>query len=167
MRLAVAQNESAAQNHLGIMYKNGNSVLQPDFKEAKRLFELATEQGNVQARYNLAILYLEGKGVAKDLKKAIAMLQACGDIPEALFKLGELFQYGIFFKQDFEQAIRYYNKSFELRPPAENELLKREQIDQPTRLTVTDKGQIPLFPHKPPIPPDPKNSTPANQLSKK
>ncbi|WP_200763599.1 tetratricopeptide repeat protein [Nitrosophilus alvini] len=41
-----------------------------NYKEAKEFFELAVEEGSVQAKYFLGLFYLNGMGTQKDLDKA-------------------------------------------------------------------------------------------------
>jgi len=44
------------------------------YKEAKEFFELAVDEGSIQAKYFLGLLYLDGKGTQKDLEKAEKLL---------------------------------------------------------------------------------------------
>jgi TPR repeat protein len=44
------------------MYKNGEGVPQ-DFKQAIQWYTKAAEQGDVDAQYNLALMYKNGEGV--------------------------------------------------------------------------------------------------------
>ena len=58
-----------AQNNLGVMYKNGQGVLQ-DYKEAIKWYRLAAEQGNASAQFNLGVMYKNGYGVTQDYARA-------------------------------------------------------------------------------------------------
>jgi hypothetical protein len=58
-----------AQNHLGLMYKNGLGVPQ-DYKEAFKLIQLASELGDGYAQNNLGIMYEKGTGVPQDYVSA-------------------------------------------------------------------------------------------------
>ena len=51
------------------MNYKGEGVPQ-NYKDAKYWYEKAAEQGNVMARYNLALMYYKGEGIEKDYKKA-------------------------------------------------------------------------------------------------
>ena len=64
-RLAAEQGLAKAQNNLGVMYKNGEGVLQ-DYAEAVKWYRLATEQGLASAQYNLALMYKLGRSVLQD-----------------------------------------------------------------------------------------------------
>ncbi len=50
--------------------KGQNLAQKGKFKEAYKIFYSLSLQGNKNAQYNLAILYKNGYGVAKDEKKA-------------------------------------------------------------------------------------------------
>ena len=56
------QGDAAAQNNLGLMYRNGRGVSQ-DHEQAVYWFRLATEQGNANAQLSLGVSYHNGLGV--------------------------------------------------------------------------------------------------------
>jgi len=57
--------DADAQNNLGVMYHNGNGVLQ-DYAEAVKWYRLAAEQGDASAQNNLGLMYEYGNGVLQD-----------------------------------------------------------------------------------------------------
>ena len=59
------QGEARAQNNLGVMYANGDGVLQ-DAAEAVRWYRMAAEQGVAGAQRNLGFMYENGRGVLQD-----------------------------------------------------------------------------------------------------
>ena len=59
------QGDADAQYFLGVMYKNGNGVLQ-DYSESAKWYRLAADQGDVEAQNNLAVMYEEGNGVLQN-----------------------------------------------------------------------------------------------------
>ncbi len=60
---------------------------QGDYEEAKKLFELAVEEdGAQQAQYFLGLLYLEGKGVDRDIVTAKRFLTRAADLGNARAK---------------------------------------------------------------------------------
>ncbi len=67
---AAEQGYADAQFNLGLMYANGEGVLQ-DMEQAAELFKKAAEQGHVDAQNNLGAMYFTGEGMARDEKKAI------------------------------------------------------------------------------------------------
>ena len=63
-----------------------------DFEEAFEYFTKAAKLGNVDAHYNLSLMYHEGKGVEKDIKKELYHLEeaSIGGHPWARFNLANL-----------------------------------------------------------------------------
>ena len=61
---------ASAQNYLGLMYANGQGVIQDD-KEAIKWYRLAVEQGFADAQYNLGWMYEKGQGVIQNDKEAV------------------------------------------------------------------------------------------------
>ena len=64
------QGNADAQFNLGVMYANGNGVVQ-DYKEAVKWYRKAAEQGNALAQSNLGFMYKKGDGVVQDYKEAV------------------------------------------------------------------------------------------------
>ena len=62
---AATANNSCVQNYLGILHKNDN--------EALKWYKLSADQGNSYGQNNLADCYYNGKGIAKDIKKALIL----------------------------------------------------------------------------------------------
>jgi uncharacterized protein len=56
------QGDADAQYNLGVMYQNGQGVLQ-NYKTAAKWFTLAAEQFHANAQYNVGVMYENGKGV--------------------------------------------------------------------------------------------------------
>ena len=68
-RSLAEQGDPRAQNNLGMMYSEGQGVLQ-DTLEALKWIRLAAEQGVAGAQYNLGTLYRDGLGIPQDLVRA-------------------------------------------------------------------------------------------------
>ena len=82
---------SAEANHrLALAFAEGRLGLVRDDARAAQLFEKAASAGHQRAQINLGLLYLRGRGVARDLVQARAWLEkaAAGDEPNALYALG-------------------------------------------------------------------------------
>jgi hypothetical protein len=75
--LAAEQGDANAQYYLGIMYDDGEGVLEDD-KEAAKWYRLAAEQGHANAQSNLAFRYANGEGVLEDAIAAYAWLNIAG-----------------------------------------------------------------------------------------
>ena len=67
--ISAKEGDSSAQNNLGLMYDNGNGVVQ-NYKEAVKWYRKAAEQGFSSAQNNLGIMYKNGKGVVQNYIKA-------------------------------------------------------------------------------------------------
>lgn len=65
-RVAAEQGDTAAQYNIGVMYRNGDGVLQ-DYAEAVKWYRTAAEQGDIEAQNNLGFMYDNGLGVPQDL----------------------------------------------------------------------------------------------------
>ena len=63
------QGEAIAQFNLGLMYDNGEGVLQ-DYKTAVKWYTLSVEQGFADAQFNLGLKYHKEQGVPQDYVKA-------------------------------------------------------------------------------------------------
>ena len=59
------QGDADYQNDLGVLYHNGEGVLQ-DYKAALEWYRLAAAQGNVHAQRNLGVMYYNGQGVSQN-----------------------------------------------------------------------------------------------------
>jgi len=68
--LLAEQGDVDAQFNLGIMYYNGQGVLQ-DTNKALNWFHKAAEQGDVDAQFNLGHMYYNGQGVLQDSNQAL------------------------------------------------------------------------------------------------
>jgi len=63
-------NDPMAIYDLGCMYRNGECGLPQDFAKALKLYHRAADLGNAQSYYNIGHLYMKGRGVDVDMKKA-------------------------------------------------------------------------------------------------
>ena len=64
-KVKAEQGDANAQFNLGVMYANGEGVIQ-DYKQAVKWYRKAAEQGDATAQYNLGVMYDNGRGVPKD-----------------------------------------------------------------------------------------------------
>jgi uncharacterized protein len=63
------QGDASAQFGLGLMYANGQGVVQNE-RAAIEWFQKAAEQGLSDAQYNLGVMYYFGQGVVKNMNTA-------------------------------------------------------------------------------------------------
>jgi len=103
--------ESADEKYqLGLMY-----LKQKNFEKARQNFELAMEQGNVDAQNALGCMYYAGHGIARDVTKAKLLFEKAANqgLPAAQSNLGRMYYTGIGLPQDFEKAYLLYTKAAE------------------------------------------------------
>jgi hypothetical protein len=68
-RPLATRGDAKAQYNLGVMYRDGQGVMQ-DFADALKWFRSAAAQGDVKAQSNLGVLYAKGDGVRQDFVRA-------------------------------------------------------------------------------------------------
>ena len=74
-----ANGDSAAQNHLGVLYRHGLGVDKSQ-ADAVRWFRKAAKQGNSTAMFNIAASYYNGEGVAVDEAQGIRQISTGAEI---------------------------------------------------------------------------------------
>ncbi len=95
-----------SQSVLGLCYLFGVDV-QVDYKEAFRLLSLA---GTSRAVANLARMYSEGLGIAKDMAEAIRLYKAVGRSEfRAQLELGRIYSRGLGVPIDNVEAFKWYS----------------------------------------------------------
>ncbi|KAK8881199.1 hypothetical protein M9Y10_003931 [Tritrichomonas musculus] len=108
--LAANQNDSNAQNKLGVIYYDGIYVTR-DINKAIHYFTLAANQNDSKAQFNLGVIYYNGIYVTRDINKAIHYysLAANQNHSNAQFNLGVIYYEGIYVTRDINKAIHYYS----------------------------------------------------------
>ncbi|WP_420427476.1 tetratricopeptide repeat protein [Algiphilus sp.] len=88
-------------------YKSGN------YEEARRLWSAAAERGSTDAMINLANLYVQGQGVARDLVAAAAWYRRAAEAgdPVAQVHLGEAYEAGSGVARDNQAAARWFREA--------------------------------------------------------
>ena len=88
--MAAYAGHEGALFHTGTSYENGHGV-QKDLKLAAHFYRLAAARHHVVAQHNLAMMTAHGKGVKRDLEKALALIliakQNTGFNPNARLRL--------------------------------------------------------------------------------
>ena len=102
--------EASAQYNLGVMYNNGQGVIQ-DYAEAVKWYKLAAVQGDAYAQSNLGFMYERGRGVIQDYTEALKyyMLATMQGNATAFNNLGVMFEAGNGVTQDYVIAHMWYN----------------------------------------------------------
>ncbi len=84
-----------------------------DYETARREFSTLAETGNPNAQFNLAVLYLSGRGVERDLAKAIDLhRKAAGQgLVSAEHGMGVFYYQGMGVKQDYAEALKWFRRA--------------------------------------------------------
>jgi TPR repeat protein len=87
---AAAAGSAEGAHRLALLYAQGADGIPHDDARALELFEKAAAAGHLRAEINAGMLYLYGRGTAKDVMKARAWLEkaAARNDPYALYALG-------------------------------------------------------------------------------
>lgn len=118
LRARAEQGDGISQFNLGIMYYQGQGVVQ-DYAEAARWYRKAAELGVTKAQFNLGVMYAQGRGVARDYAEAARWYRKAaeqGD-PGAQFNLGVMYHQGQGVAQDYAEAVRWIRKAAEQGDP--------------------------------------------------
>jgi len=109
LHLAAGRGSMAAEESLGIFSETGIGMERPDPAEALTWYEKAARQGSPDAATNIALMYANGKGVARDASQAVAWFQraAEGGDSSAQYNLALMYERGDGVPQDFKQAVRW------------------------------------------------------------
>jgi len=109
-RKAVEQGDADAQYELGIMYANGQGVLQ-DYTEAVRWYRKAVEQGNARGQNGLGVLYSFGWGVRQDYAEAVKWYRKAAEQgnDSGQFNLSTMYENGYGVLQDYLKAHMWAN----------------------------------------------------------
>ena len=90
-----------------------NAYEKGDYKTALTIFEDLAKKGDIDAQYNLGVMYREGGGVRQDHKKAIEWTEKAanqGDV-DAQYNLGIMYDNGEGVKQDKKIAKEWFGKA--------------------------------------------------------
>ena len=110
LRPLAEQGVASAQYYMGVMYRNGQGVVQ-DYKTAVKWWRLSSEQGDSLAQYNLGVMYNNGDGVVQNYKEAMKWwkLSAEQGIADAQYGLGWMYDRGEGVLQDIVLAHMWFN----------------------------------------------------------
>jgi len=108
------QGEVIAQFNLGVMYANGQGIVQND-KHAVYCYQKAGEQGYASAQNNLGWMYQNGRGVRQDNDEAVFWYRKAAEQGNetAQCNLGLMYENGRGVVQDDGQAVFWYRKAAE------------------------------------------------------
>lgn len=109
----VRQQKGVEQYNRAVTLHSKKNASAAELKEAAQLYQEAANAGIIQAEVNLALLYLEGKGLKKDVKKGQALLNAAAKKgePQADLALARLYLSGKEVKQDEKKGEFHLNRA--------------------------------------------------------
>nr|MCH9670310.1 sel1 repeat family protein [Gammaproteobacteria bacterium] len=95
LRKSADAGDKRAQDHLGMMFEDGEGVPRSN-QTAAYWYQQSAEQGHAQAQLNLGRMYRNGKGVPQDDKQAVAWYRraAAQGLAVAQFFLGLMYDTG-------------------------------------------------------------------------
>lgn len=101
---------------LGALYYTGSITPDgdPDYEQAFKLYTTGAALGNMQALVNLGYCHQYGRSVPVSPKDAFECFQRAAfttDMPEALYKLGDMYERGCYVERDSELAAGLYRKA--------------------------------------------------------
>lgn len=114
------KNEAKAHGDSKVLFKLGMDLFSQGSKhysEALAWLTASSDKGYAPAEYQLALFYMLGLAVPKDLPKAVALLKASAKQgnDRALLQLGEMLAHGNdALPKDIDLAKEYLNKAIEL-----------------------------------------------------
>jgi len=107
--------QALAQYWVALMYEQGSGV-ERSHEKALQFLQMAANNGNYPAEYDLAVLYNEGKGgITMDKTHACELFEKAAEQGHvmAMHNIGSCYQVGSGGKKDEGKAIAYYTKAAE------------------------------------------------------
>lgn len=102
--VAFAPTANAQEISKGLQYaREGN------FEAALKEWRPLAEQGNIEAQFNLGIMFEQGSGVVKDLKEALRWYRLAADQGDAMaqYNVGVYYAQGMGVAKDFKESMRW------------------------------------------------------------
>ena len=134
LKTRAEQGDAEAQRLVGNSYWFGSSGFPQDYEKAAYWLGLAAEQGNVEARDDLGILYVslglkydQGEGVEQDDEMAVYWYKRAAELGDATsaFVLYVNYSVGKGVEEDDEMAMQWLRKAAELGDALSQRLLAR------------------------------------------
>ena len=130
----------------GLKHLNEDSISASNTTKVITLFNKATCLGHNDAIYQLAVMYDEGKGVGKDIDKAICLYKQVVNNSSAHTRLGQIFEEGIGVPSNYGDAAMYYRLAIQEGDTviAKNHLLNLDKLGVKENFLQADEN--PKFP---------------------
>jgi TPR repeat protein len=115
LQAASALNHPQGMNKLGDLLKKGiPGYFPPNYEEALRLFSSSQKLGNGDAQANLGVMYVNGLGVPKDMKKAFALWKEGAEklgSPACMFFYAVALEGGLLGERQPTEARDWYSRA--------------------------------------------------------
>lgn len=121
LKVLVENNDSDAQLVLGAFYYAGETeFVEQDYEKAVHYYTESMNNKTIEHKYNtdalnnLGYCYYYGRLGEKDYKKAFLHFGKAAFLnhPNAMYKIGDMYNNGIYIKKDIETAFYWYKKSY-------------------------------------------------------
>lgn len=109
------QGDAAAQLEYARLLKTSGNGVEQDWQKAVEMLQLSSDNGNIDAQWELGIMYEFENHVAKDEAKAIELYRRSADAgsPIGLYMLAHCYQHGIAIEENTLISDSLYKKSFD------------------------------------------------------
>lgn len=93
--------------------KGLNAEKKGDYATALREWTPLAAQGDVEAQYNLGVLYMDGKGVARDYEAAVGWFRKSAEAghPPAQHNLALMYANGAGVTRNYPEAVKWFRKA--------------------------------------------------------
>jgi len=105
-----------AQKIMGdIRYRGWGKIIPIDNKEALRWYKKAGSAGDINAKYNVGVMYEHGNGVPEDFEKAYKWYYSAAQKGHmaAQLNIANMYSKGAGIKQDYREAAKWYLRAAE------------------------------------------------------
>ena len=134
--------EAAIHGSVDAVYGVGKQYLKTDIQKAISMFELAAEQGNIYAEYQLGKLYCFGQGVPQNLEVGMDWLRASASHGnEYAFALLEKVQNHIHRQTTSAVFGLFQGLAGMIQTSANHHIRRRNTIDRKQRQKIEEKKQ--------------------------
>lgn len=108
------QGDPAAQLEYGRLLKTTGNGVEQDWQKAVQMLQLASDNGNPDAQWELGLMYEYANHVAQDQAKALELYRSSADAgsPIGLYLVAHCYQHGIVVEEDHALSDSLYARSF-------------------------------------------------------
>ena len=93
MSKAAELGTKSAQEFLARLYSGYDDIIEPNYKEAFKWFEILAKKGSLFAKYDMGVCYFYGRGVPEDKSKAVEIWKSI--LEELVEKRNHLVKYRV------------------------------------------------------------------------